>query len=514
MAGYDVVVIGSGAGGLSAALKVARSGYKALLLEAMPSFGGYLNPFHRRGYTFDAGLHYVATLAEGETFWRLLEELGVRKAIEFLEIDPDGFDRFVFPDYEFALCKGKERFRERLIQAFPREERGINRFFEILRQVIEATTASRSMGDGPFAMLGFLLKHPVMLKYSRIPYQKLLDEVTSDRRLQAVLAGQSGTYGLPPARASVLIVLMALNYYLSGAYYPKGGSGALRDAFLNALRTQGAEMKSSARVSRITKERGDFLVVTESGEQYPARVVISNADPAITLGKLVDAQIVPTKIRERVGRLRPSMGACCAFIGTDLDLPAHSMTSANIQHYENLDVNRVFEALNAATLQERMPFCFISSASLKDPQGGHAPEGRHTVEIVTCAKYEDFQKWASLPVTKRGEEYDTLKKKIGRQLVTTAERYLPGLSQHLDVVEYSTPLSNEHWVNAVRGGMYGPEQTPDQMGKGRFSACTSGVDGLFLAGAGAIAAGVNACVASGLIAGRKAVEYLLERGTA
>jgi all-trans-retinol 13,14-reductase len=68
MAGYDVVVIGSGAGGLSAALKVARSGYKTLLLEAMSCFGGYLNPFHRRGYMFDAGLHYVATLAEGETF--------------------------------------------------------------------------------------------------------------------------------------------------------------------------------------------------------------------------------------------------------------------------------------------------------------------------------------------------------------------------------------------------------------------------------------------------------------
>jgi phytoene dehydrogenase-like protein len=61
--------------------------------------------------------------------------------------------------------------------------------------------------------------------------------------------------------------------------------------------------------------------------------------------------------------------------------------------------------------------------------------------------------------------------------------------------------------------MYGPEQTPDQMDKGRFSAYTSGVDGLFLAGAGAIAAGVNACVASGLIAGRKAAGYLVGRGT-
>ena len=439
MAGYDVVVIGSGAGGLSAALKVARSGNKTLLLEAMSSFGGYLNPFYRRGYTFDAGLHYVATLAEGETFWKLLEELGVRKAVEFVELDPDGFDRFVFPDFEFALCKGKERFRERLIQAFPREERGINRFFEILRQVIEATTASRSMRDGPFAMLGFLLKHPVMLKYSRIPYQKLLDEVTSDPRLQAVLAGQSGTYGLPPARASVLIALMALNYYLSGAYYPKGGSGALRDAFLSALRTQGAELRSSARVSRIARDKGGFLVVTESGEQYQARAVISNADPAITLGKLADAQIVPSRIRERVGRLRPSTGACCAFIGTDLDLPACGMTGANIQHYESLDVNRVFEALDAATLRERMPYCFISSASLKDPQGGHAPEGRHAVEIVTCARYDDFQRWSSLPATRRGEEYDTPKKRSAGSLLRPLN-VTTGLSQHLDVVEFSTPL--------------------------------------------------------------------------
>ena len=78
----------------------------------------------------------------------------------------------------------------------------------------------------------------------------------------------------------------------------------------------------------------------------------------------------------RVGRLRPSIGTCSAFIGTDLNLPACGMTSANIPRYESLDVNRVFEALDAATLRERMPYCFISSTSLKDPQGGHAPEGR------------------------------------------------------------------------------------------------------------------------------------------
>ena len=256
-----------------------------------------------------------------------------------------------------------------------------------------------------------------------------------------------------------------------------------------------------------------MLAVTESGEQYPARAVISNADPTITLGTLVDSQIVSSKVQQRVRRLRPSMGACCAFIGTDLDLPSHGMTNANIHQYEDLDVNRVYEALTAATLRERMPYCFITSASLKDPQGRHAPEGRHTVEIVTCASYEGFQEWTRFPSTKRGEEYDALKERIGRQLVAAAARHISGLAQHLDVADYATPLSNEYWVNAVRGAMYGPEQTSDQMGRDRFSGCTCGIEGLFLAGAGTIAGGVSACVASGLVAGRKAAEYLKKGST-
>lgn len=122
--------------------------------------------------------------------------------------------------------------------------------------------------------------------------------------------------------------------------------------------------------------------------------------------------------------------------------------------------------------------------------------------------YDVFERWANLPSGKRGEEYSALKERIGERLITGAERYIPGLSQHLDFVEYATPLSNEYWVNAVRGGDYGPEQTPDQVGSGRFITFTAGIEGLFLAGAGTIGCGVSACVASGVLAGRKAASYL------
>jgi phytoene dehydrogenase-like protein len=508
MADYDGIIIGSGAGGLSAALKLARCNHKVLLLEAMPFFGGYLNPFRRKGYTFDTGLHYLGELGRGDRFWRSFDELGVIESLAFIELNPDGFDRYVFPDYELRVCKEKEQFIERLTNYFPREQRGIHEFFSIFDKIIRAGNASESMGQGALNMLGFILRHPVMMKYSRVPYQKLLDSVTSDRKLQAALAAPCGNYGLPPAQASTIIAVAVWAHYLKGAYYPRGGSGMLRDVLVKGLEDHGAELKRNSRVVSIDKRGAEFLITTESGERYTARAVISDADPVITLGTLVNQEMVPTRIKRKEQRMRPSGSAFYAFIGTDLDLPSVGVTDANIIHYSGYDINALFKRLTVPVPPEDFPMFFITSPSVKDPEGGHAPEGHHTVEIITGASYQPFERWAQLPSTKRGEEYQGLKEKIGERLISAAERYIPDLSKHIDFVEYATPLSSEYWVNAVHGGNFGPDQTPDQVGLGRFMTFSAGISGLFLAGAGTIGGGVMPCIESGIRAGGKAATYL------
>lgn len=508
MTDYDGIIIGSGAGGLAAALKLARCNYSVLLLEAMPSFGGYLNPFRRKGYTFDTGLHYLGELGRGDRFWRALDELGLIESLGFIELNPDGFDRYIFPDYELRVCKGKEQFIERLINDFPREQRGIQEFFKISEKIIRAGNASQSMGTGTLDMLGFIMRNPVMMKYSRVPYQKLLDAVTSDRRLQAALAAPCGDYGLPPAEASAIIAVMVWAHYLKGAYYPCGGSGMLRDALVKGLQDHGAELKRNSRVVSIDKRGTEFMITTESGESYTARAVISDADPVITLGTLLDHELVPSRIKRKAQRMRPSGGSFYAFIGTDLDLPSVGVTDANIIHYSDYDINRLFKQWPVSIPPEDFPMFFITSPSVKDPEGGHAPAGYHTIEIITGASYRLFERWAHLPSMKRGEEYQGLKEKIGERLIAAAERYMPDLSKHIDFVEYATPLSSEYWVNAVRGGNFGPDQTPDQVGPGRFITFSAGISGLFLAGAGTMGGGVMACIESGLRAGGKAATYL------
>jgi len=509
MENYDVIVIGSGAGGLAAALRLARLNFSVLLLEAMPSFGGYINPFRRKGYTFDTGLHFLIGISKGDNFWRVLEELGINNTVNFIELNPDGYDRFIFPDYEFQVCNGRERFKEKLISDFPKEERGIHEFFKVSDKILKAVEDSRSMGSGLLGMLSFILKNPVMLKYSRVPYQSLLDHLISDKRLQAVLSAPSLYYGTPPAKASVILAIMVWMSMLQGEFYPHGGSGAFKDAFIRGLTEHGAVLKNNSRVVAIGKHGDDFVVETEAEEQYRSRVVISNADPVITLGKLVNPEILPSKIKKTVTGLRPSEGSFYAFIGTDLDLPSIGITDTNITYYDSYDINKIFENQLAPNPPEAFPNFFITSPSVKDPDGRHAPEGFHTLGIFTWAiSYNLFEKWAGLPSMKRGEEYKALKEEIGDRLIISAEKYVPGISSHIDIVEYATPLSNEYWVNAVMGGNYGPDHTPDQFGKNRFSSFTSGIDGLFMTGAGTLGCGVMTCVASGFLSATKAAEYL------
>lgn len=121
----DAIVIGSGSGGLTAALALARAGKRVTVFEQHYLPGGYSQSFSLHGYRFSPGVHYIGQLGPGEALRLIYEGLGLADDLEFFEINPDGYDHTIIGDERFDIPKGVDRFRERLVERFPSEADGI-----------------------------------------------------------------------------------------------------------------------------------------------------------------------------------------------------------------------------------------------------------------------------------------------------------------------------------------------------------------------------------------------------
>jgi all-trans-retinol 13,14-reductase len=499
---FDVIVIGSGIGGLTAGLTVASRGRSVLVLEGGKQLGGYLNPFRRGSFSFDPGLHYLGECGPGQAFSNILGALDLSDEITFRELSPGGFDRLVFPGYEVSMPRGAEAYHARLARDFPDERGGLELFFAELARFREATLAFDDL-DGVGALPSGAVEPSFLSRYVRATMRDIIDPLIRDPLLRAVLSAQGGDYALPPSRASAIIGLGVLDHYLRGAYFPRGGSGALRDAFVSAIGRRGGVMRRNRRVARILLRRGRVEGVRcEDGEEFLAPTVISNVDAAVTYRELVGEANLPPRLRRKTQDTRYSLSSICLFVGTDLDVAAAGMTDANIWNYPSTDL----EGCYAPTADWMPPaeHFFLSSPSLKDPEGtGNMPRGHHTLELVTLVAFEPFAAWAGMRSMRRGADYEELKVRLGERYLGAMERYVPGVSGRIRALEISTPVTNLSYASAPRGAIYGPEQSPDQCGPFRH-AVRGAIPGLFLCGASTLGAGVVPAAMSGFAAGNAA----------
>jgi phytoene dehydrogenase-like protein len=483
---YDVAVLGSGAGGLTAALALARAGRSVIVLEAATDIGGMLNPFKRGKFVFDVGLHYVGQCGPGQAMRGLLDELGL-EAVRFREIDPDNIDRYVFDGYEVTLVKGMDRWADNLAAQFPGEERSIRSFFTLMKA---ADAAMKLAMRGP-RLDSWRALHPGLVQLVRKPLGEVLASYFRNPLLRNAFAGPGGDLGVPPGKASALSSVLLLTHYLKGAYYPEGGSGAMRDAMVAGIEKAGGVLRTKAEVTRISP---GFRIRT-GDEEIEAGTVVSNIDAAQTVA-LLDG-LTPNARTKR--QLRPSLGTLCVFLGLDTDdIP---VGAGNIWHYGRNDLDEVYAPLYRGEIPDYSAY-FLSSPTKKGAMD--APPGQSTLELISFLPSQPFREWWEKPALKRGPAYQAMKRELADRLVNDAERYVPGLKGHIKVTEIGTPATVWHYVRGRDGGIYGPEQSPDQAGPFRMWP-TTGVPGLYLCGASVLGGGVFPCMLSGRIAARLAM---------
>ncbi len=511
---FDVVVVGAGIGGLTSAALLAQRGYSVLVLDQHYVAGGNATVFRRRGYEFDVGLHYIGDCAPDGTIPRILHAAGVDD-VEFRPLDPDGFDTLVFPDFAFRVPRGIERYRERLLDQFPHERRGIERYIHVLEQF----DALQGLAVKPKTAWKVLPRSLTALRFATATLGSFLDTCTHNPRLRAVLAAENGDYGQPPSRASLMLHAgLMLHYLKSGGYYPAGGGQIMSDRLADSIEANGGKILLRARVQRILVRDGRATGVVFENKHVGRRevragAVIANSDLKRTLLELVG----PDKLKRRTAKrardyeMSPALGVL--YLGVRGDLAAEGITNTNFWVSPSYDFEPIYQRTRAGRFDPD-PLVYISIASLKDPHNRRlAPPGVTNLQLMSLAPSEPESWGVTAAEVANGSysdnaDYQRLKAEYAARLIRGAERVLPGLAERIVMQEVSTPLTHSRYTLSTGGTSYGLSLIPSQFFLRRPGARTE-IEGLYLCGA---STRMGHGIMGAMMGGLDAASQLLGRG--
>src|SRR5512147_3192567 len=297
---YDVIIIGSGAGGLAAAVPLAQAGQRVLVCERHEVPGGWTHSFTLQGYRFSPGVHYIGEVQPGGSLRRVYEGLGVSQDLECCELNPNGYDHIFVGEERLDFPKGKENLAARLKDRFPQEAAGIDGYLSTVTGLMES--ASFLGRESRVEQIAGAVTHaPSLLRWVSRTGQDLLDHHFTDPVLKGILSGQAGDHGLPPSQVSAFFQAGLANHYLNGGYYPRGGGFAIPRSFTRALKRAGGELRLNTMGEKILIEHGKAIGVRlTDGTEIRSKYVISNADPEVTFGKLIGRDHLSSRLRKKV----------------------------------------------------------------------------------------------------------------------------------------------------------------------------------------------------------------------
>ena len=407
---YDVVIIGSGLGGLVCANLLSRRGLNVLVLERQHQPGGCLQSYRRGAMMYDTGLHYVGGLAEGQPLHDIFSELGLL-SLPWQKLDSDGFDRIMIADYEYRFAEGFDNFIETLAKDFPEDRDSLQRYIQLMKCTDEVWMQHTNAYD----YLSGIIPNPLLL---------------------SVLSGACLKMELKRDTLPLFTYVHGNAPFIQSSWRLKGDGNMIVKKLTENFIGLGGELVCNAEVQELIEEQGAISkAICKNGQVYEARYFISDAHPSVTLSWIKESQLLKKVYRRRIDNLENTNGMFTA----QLLLKPGKVPYFNYNEF-------LYDGLEAWDGRGYMVSCRV-------PEDGSAYARQ--IDILTPMNICECAAWTETCPMRRGEDYIRFKAHKAQQCISVAERFMPDLHEYVQEIHTSTPLTYRDYNLSPDGTAYG-----------------------------------------------------------
>jgi prolycopene isomerase len=452
-----------------AGAQLAAKGHSLLLIEKNKVPGGCATSFTRAGYHFDTGTSSLSGLGANGRLLKIFQNIDLEQQFLRFEIR----ETIISPHLTIPIPADPESLWQTLLARFPGEKDSLLHFSLLVN----------GQSDRP-------------QKSGVTSFAEIIKPYNFSVELYFLLEALLGNLGLPANKVDGPTGLAFFReYILDGGYYPVGGMRSLALALKKVISKHGGEVILGQEVLSYHGDEGLLhTVMLKNGDEYQARSFVAAMDARQTLLQMVPS--IPVKeLNEKVKPLKPSSSAFMVFLGIDCPLDKLTKHEGHLLHLPEGSMAEIYQSLSDnEMLFSSAGYVYIIVPSRID--SSMAPVGSESLCLFIMAPYRDEQFW------------EENRQRMIETMVARAEKVLPGLSEHIQVVDSASPMTLEKYTGGYQGATYGWQAVSAQSGIARLSPITPW-ENLFLAGHWTRpGSGISAVANSGYLAARMAGRYL------
>ena len=429
------VIIGSGLGGLSSGVIMAKNGYDVTILEQSQQIGGCLQCFSRNGAKFETGMHFAGSLDDGQILSNYFNFLEIKDKLDFSRLDTDAYDIVSLNGERFYFANGREKFIESMAQRFPDQKEKLEKYCELTEQIASAS---------PYRFLNDTTPHPVDNELQMRSLNEVIEAIITDPKLRNVLVGNLSLYAAERDKTPFASHAFVFDFYNSSAFRIVGGSDNIAKALTEVLQSYGGQILTRSKVVKIiTEENVAIGVETENGSVFPADLVFSDIHPSLMLN-LLDDNVFSLAYRNRIQSMKNTTSVFSLY----LQFKENALPYMNSNFY-GFRTDSPWEM--SGTLDSDWPKGYLYMHHCMEKDQKFAQSGI----MLAYLSAMELKAWNETKVNGRGTDYEAFKKQCAERILDAAEKDFPDLRDYISTYYTATPLTYRDYTLSPDGSMYG-----------------------------------------------------------